>query len=287
MKLVQISRPILALALALTALGAQAHRTWLLPSATQLEGKEAWVTVDAAVSENLFNFDTNALPLDGLTIAGPGGVSLNPENVHKGRLRSTFDLKLGVTGTYRVGVAADTVMASYRQGGEVKRWRGSVAALANEVPAGAEDLRVTYQHARMETFVTLAQASADVLVPRGKGLEVVPLTHPFDYVPKEAARFRLLLDGKPLAGVAVSVVPGGVRYRGVLREMTVRSDEQGAFTVTWPEPGMYWLSTSYPPRPAMPPGSGGPGGPGGPGATPGPGEEHRYTYSATLEVLPQ
>lgn len=83
---------------------AHAHRTWLLPSATQVEGKEAWVTVDAAVSENLFDFDTNALKLDGLAVAGPDGAPVQPENQHAGKLRSSFDLKLGKPGTYRISM---------------------------------------------------------------------------------------------------------------------------------------------------------------------------------------
>ncbi|MEN9985494.1 MAG: hypothetical protein RI925_996, partial [Pseudomonadota bacterium] len=59
----------LAILLALTlSSAAQAHRPWLLPSASEVDGKEPWVTVDAAVSENLFDVDGNALKLDGLTI---------------------------------------------------------------------------------------------------------------------------------------------------------------------------------------------------------------------------
>ena len=70
-------RPIvstLAVLLALTLSGAaQAHRPWLLPSASEVDGKAPWVTVDAAVSENLFDVDGNALKLDGLTISQLAG----------------------------------------------------------------------------------------------------------------------------------------------------------------------------------------------------------------------
>jgi hypothetical protein len=38
----------------LLAVPAQAHRAWLLPSATVLSGTDAWVTVDAAISNDLF-----------------------------------------------------------------------------------------------------------------------------------------------------------------------------------------------------------------------------------------
>ena len=37
-------------------MAAHAHRAWMLPSATVLSGNEPWVTVDAAVSNDLFYF---------------------------------------------------------------------------------------------------------------------------------------------------------------------------------------------------------------------------------------
>src|SRR5690606_27185828 len=46
----------LALALCLP-FHAEAHRVWMLPSATVLSGNEAWVTVDGAVSNDLFYFE--------------------------------------------------------------------------------------------------------------------------------------------------------------------------------------------------------------------------------------
>ena len=45
-----------AAAVTMLSASAQAHRTWLLPSATVLSGKAPWVTVDAAVSKDLFYF---------------------------------------------------------------------------------------------------------------------------------------------------------------------------------------------------------------------------------------
>ena len=48
--------PVLAMSLC-APLGAQAHRVWMLPSATVLSGDDVWVTVDAAVSNDLFYFE--------------------------------------------------------------------------------------------------------------------------------------------------------------------------------------------------------------------------------------
>ena len=55
----------LALAVCLP-LSANAHRAWMLPSATVLSGDEPWVTVDAAVSNNLFNLEHFPLQIEGV-----------------------------------------------------------------------------------------------------------------------------------------------------------------------------------------------------------------------------
>ena len=89
----------------------------------------------------------------------------------------------------------------------------------------------------------------------------------------DVARFRFLLDGEPAAGVEVSVVPGGIRYRDQLAEMKLETDAEGIVSIEWAEPGMYWLSAS----------KGAPRGESGTLAEPA----RRTRYTATLEVLPQ
>ena len=65
-----------------------------------LSGKEQWVTVDAAVSNDLFYFEHNPLQLDNLSVVAPDGSSVAPENMAKGTYRNTFDVKIGQPGTY-------------------------------------------------------------------------------------------------------------------------------------------------------------------------------------------
>ena len=259
----------------LVPLQAQAHRSWLLPSSVQVDGKDPWVTVDAAVSENLFDFDTNVLKLDGLVIVGPDGQPVQPANAFSGRLRSSFDVKLSLPGTYKIGLVNESMMASYRLNGEMKRWRGSVEAFAKEVPSNAEELRSTRMHSRLETFVSAGKPNTTVFKPTGTGLELVPLSHPSELLAGEKADFRLLLDGKPAANLSVSLIPGGVRYGGALNETRVSTNANGEFSVVWPQAGKYWVSASYPAR--LEPVAG----------QPPANVARRVSYSGTLEVLPQ
>jgi uncharacterized GH25 family protein len=265
-----LTTSLLVLALALST-GAEAHRAWLLPSATVLSGAEGWVTVDAAVSNDLFFFEHNPLRLEGLAVTGPDGGKIEPQNASTGRLRSTFDVQMTKPGTYKFAVINDGVFAQYKKDGEQKRWRGRPEDIAKEIPKDAEELKITQSQRRMETFATLGSPSDGALKPSGKGLEMEPLSHPNDLVANSEAKFRLLLDGKPAADVEVSVVRGGIRYRDDLADTIAKTGADGSFSVKWPEPGVYWLeATMTDDKTSVS------------GAT-----QRRAGYAVTLEVLPE
>ena len=56
----------LAAALCLLPLSAIAHKQWLVPSATVVAGTDPWITIDAAVSNQLYYPDHVAMRLDGI-----------------------------------------------------------------------------------------------------------------------------------------------------------------------------------------------------------------------------
>ena len=232
----------LALA-ALVPFSAFAHKSWLLPSTT-VTTQDQWVTFDAAVSNDLFYFNHVPVRLDNLAITAPDGTAVQAENPFTGKFRSTFDLHLTQAGTYKVAVVNAGLFASYELNGERKRWRGTPETFAKEIPADAKNLEVNQSAGRIETFVTAGAPNDTALKTTGKGLELAPVTHPNDLFAGEAAKFRLLLDGKPAADLEVEVVPGGSRWRNAQNEIKVKTDKNGEFAVTWPTAGMYWLEAS-------------------------------------------
>lgn len=276
---------------------AQAHRSWLLPSGTVFSGQEPWVTVDAAVSNDIFYFEHFPGNLDNLVITAPDGKAAEAQNQAKGRYRSVFDLKLDQPGTYRIALVNDGLFASYKVGTETKRVRGTVDSLRKEIPKDAQDVRVTRTQTRIETFVTRGKPTPDSLKPTGRGIELVPVTHPNDLFAGETATFRFLDDGKPAAAYEVTAILAGMRYQPKLTELNLVTDKNGEIKIKWPAAGMYWLEVE-PQRPQPPQGQGAPGagapqagGPGG-GMPPGPAgtldkPTRRVGYSLTLEVLPQ
>ncbi|MDX1983283.1 MAG: DUF4198 domain-containing protein [Bryobacteraceae bacterium] len=273
-------RLIVAVAAAVVPVTLQAHRQWMLPSSTVLSNADSWITVDAAVSNELFYFDHVPMRLSNLVITGPDGAVVTPENAATGKYRSTFDVHLTQPGTYRIAQVNDTIFATWTENGERKNWRGSAAEFAKVVPANAEGMKKSRMSNRVEVFVTAGKPTKRALEPSGVGLELAPVTHPNDLVTGEAATFQLLMNGKPAAGMEITLIPGGIRYRDELHEMKCKTEQDGKFTFTFEDPGMYWLNATSGGGPRM----GGPGGGQGPMRFP---EGDRASYTATLEVLPQ
>ena len=75
-----MKRTALAFALAALPFAALAHKAWLQPSQTVIAGENPVVTVDAAVSNDLFYFNHVPLKLDNLAIVAPDGSAQAPTN---------------------------------------------------------------------------------------------------------------------------------------------------------------------------------------------------------------
>ncbi|MCK0538293.1 DUF4198 domain-containing protein [Alcanivorax quisquiliarum] len=263
--------PALMLAAAFSLpLAAEAHRAWILPAATSLSSDDAWVTFDAAISNDIFHPDYHAMSAAGITATAPDGSEAPLENIHTGKHRSNFDLNLTQRGTYRISSAGKFVIASWEENGERKRWRGDASQWRAAVPADAADLRITESARRLETYVTAGAPTETVFKPGNNGLELVPVTHPNDLFAGEEATFQLLIDGKPAAALTVEVIAGGMRYRNQQDEMTTTTDQQGRFSVTWPAAGMYWLNAELEDDQASIPNA-----------------TRRASFTGTFEVLPQ
>lgn len=267
----------LAMLMALTvSVSAQAHRAWILPGSTVLSSDQPWVTFDGSVSNNIFYYDHAPLRAEQVNVLSPSGKTLEVQNAHTGKLRSTFDLQLTEPGTYKVFTAGSGLRATWEtEDGQRRMWpgRGPVAAAEDfdrAVPKKAKNLVVSETSRRVETFVTAGAPTDKVLALTNSGFEMKPLTHPNDLFAGESARFQFFYDGEPAAGAKVVVVRGGTRYRDAQDEMNLVSDKQGMVEIQWPEAGMYWVEVEYADKKAKAPAT-----------------QRQGSYVVTLEVLPQ
>ncbi|WP_085808181.1 DUF4198 domain-containing protein [Sphingomonas sp. TZW2008] len=272
---------------------ALAHRQWLLPSTTTLADTNQYVTVDAAVSNDLFYPDHVAMRPEQIKVWTPDGAPAAIENAATGRHRTTFDVKVDKPGTWKIGTEMANVMGSFTLNGETWRVGGrrgpmggpgaagtpagaagaarpapKFVATAAEIPAGATDVKLTEVLSRNAVFVTAGAPSEGVFKPTGKGLEMQPVTHPSALVADEEGQFRFLVDGKPAAGIKVTVVPGSKKFRASEDAQELTTGADGLLRVKWPVAGMYWLSASASDAKASVPRA----------------TERRMSYTTTLEV---
>ena len=272
-----VARLIAAAALVSVPAALSAHRMWMLPSGTVFSDTSGWVTVDAAVSNDLFFFDHQPLRLDGVKVWQPDGSEGVLQNGATGRYRSVFDVRLDKPGTWKIGTQMNAVMGSFKVDGVEKRLGrrgppqpGAPAPLTvADIPANATDVKIAETSTRNEIFVTAGAPTTTVFRPTGKGLEFAPVTHPDELVAGETATFRFLVDGKPAPGLKVTIIPGGKRYRNDegARELSTGAD--GVLSITWPAAGMYWLNATLTDAKATTPRA----------------TERRMSYVTTLEVL--
>jgi uncharacterized GH25 family protein len=273
-----VARLMAAAALLSIPAALSAHRMWLLPSATVFSGTDGWVTVDAAVSNDLFFFDHQPLRLDGMKVWQPDGSEGALQNGATGRYRSVFDVKLDKPGTWKIGTQMSAVMGSFKVDGVEKRLGGRRGPpqpnapgplTVADIPANATDVKVTEVSGRNEIFVTAGAPTTTVFKPTGKGLEFAPITHPDELVAGETAKFRFLVDGKPAPNVKITVIPGGKRYRNDEGGRELATGADGVLSVSWPTAGMYWLNATLTDAKATTPRA----------------TERRMSYVTTLEVL--
>jgi uncharacterized GH25 family protein len=281
---------------------AMAHRQWLLPSTTTLAGTSEYVTVDAAVSNDLFYADHVAIDPSQVKVWAPDGSEGKIENAAKGQYRSTFDVKIDKPGTWVIGTERSGVTGTFKVGGETWRVGGrgrpgaapggmarqgsagapptggmggpegspmkSVATVA-EIPANATDLKLTETYSKNFVYVTADAPTANAFKPTGKGLEFQPITQPGALASDEEGQFRFLVDGKPAANVAVTVVPGGKKFREAEDAQELKTGADGVLHVKWPVAGIYWLNANFTDNKATMPRA----------------TERRLSFTTTLEVV--
>lgn len=247
----QFLKPLMVAGLVAASAQAYAHRAWILPDVTVLSGDAPKVVFDMAVSNSIFNFDHVPMGAAGLTVVSPSGKNLEPGNLSTGIARTVFDLKLEEKGTYHVFIAHQGMRAVW-ENSEGKRQfypgRGEAfdSAKFKEILASKPNkLEVSETSRRIETFVTSGAPTTKTLAPSKKGFELKFITHPNDLFAGETAKFQFLMHGKAVAGVEISLIREGTRYRDDQEEIKLTSDKKGEFSVTWPHAGRYMMEADF------------------------------------------
>ncbi|PHY17651.1 DUF4198 domain-containing protein [Caulobacter sp. BP25] len=247
-----------ALLLGLAAPAAQAHSPYLLPSVFDASDRTL-VTVEGAFTESFFTPEV-VMKSDTYAVIGPDGARtpLTPTYLRQLAIAEVVTEK---PGTYRIttGQRAGRVAKAALVDGEWKFFEGGKA------PADAIDMQSI---TTAEVYVTRGAPSDAALAPAGKGLEFRAVTHPSKIITGQDAVFEALFDGKPLAGLAVTLSAADDRYADAkAAPKTFTSDAKGRVAIKVERSGVYQIQARH--RVA--------GGVGQPGQS--------HTYALTFESL--
>lgn len=219
---------------------ATADSPYLKPNVHDATGRDH-VTVEASFTEDIFQARV-VMRSDSFHVIGPNGE--NPiTDVTYLRDLAVFEVATPIDGTYRIS-------SGPRQGRTAKMYRatdGSWKMVGEEDnPPPADAPLVDVQSITVaEVYVTRGAPSDGALEPRGQGLELFPMIHPADIVAGEDATFQMLFEGRPLAGVEVTVFREAGRYDGKKIEATLTTDSEGRFTVRAGDAGAYLTQVRY------------------------------------------
>jgi len=200
------------------------------------------LTVDAGFTQKIF---IPATPLGDTSffIIQPNGSHVPINTVHHLQTRTVLEYALPTDektarGTWRIssGPRLGRIFRSWEVNGKTERASSPEQAL----PAGAKLLTHYQTVGRAESYVTVGAPTREALKPHGKGLEIIPITHPSDLYTGESFEFIVHFDGQPVAGNTLDIYRSNTgRAESEHTAHSLTTDAQGRASFPLKQSGLY------------------------------------------------
>lgn len=191
----------------LLGVGAQAHSPYLKPNQFAADAQRKHITVEASFAEGDLRPDV-AMKSDAFHLIGPDGkkLPLVPAAVLKDATYLEVPLAAG-EGTYLVssGVRKGRLAKGVLRGGKVHFAERKEDAQPGDQPIEVQSLT------RADVYVTRGKPGAPVDFDT-EGVEIQPVTKPYDLYAGETVTVRVRENRKPLAGETLTVIADGQNY---------------------------------------------------------------------------
>lgn len=236
------SRFLLGSLLFACCLSAHAHTPYLAPGSFDPMNGDL-VTLDASFGEAFFVpevvFDNSQF-----VVVNPDGKSVPVDTVQRLKTRAVAEHRLAAgKGTYRfsTGPRLGAIFRTWELNGKQESSRDP----AQPLPPGAKLLAHYQSLSLSETYITAGAPTQAALKPYGKGLELVPVTHPSDLYAGEKFDFSVLYDGKPLADQKVDIFLATGDRGSEKPAATLTTDAQGKAAFALDKAGEYLALIRY------------------------------------------
>lgn len=249
MKLNCFSKVIFGSVLAISAFGSTAHDIYIWPSFfTVNTDKPIHVPVDITASHTVFRPDF-AMPSSGVKAYGVDGKQVRRVGAYfQGMRRSSFDFAIEAEGTYAlVYERGPSYRSRYTIGKREteKRLRGNKSEAREQMPKNGKNLETTKYFTVAMSYITNKAPTDAVLQPKNKGFEVVPVTHPADYVTGEDIQMKLLFEGKPVSDLDITIEKEGPQHQEEPLVLELKSDSKGMVEFSLEEGGRFMLKVYH------------------------------------------
>lgn len=247
---------------------ANAHMPYLYASG-EISDKGGIVSLDASYVETYFVPEV-AFDKGQFEIITPSGEKKSPDRVEIWKARTLGEHKLGAeAGTYRfsTGLRPGAFFRIWEIDGKRQSSRDPNA----QIPEGAKIIADYQSMSMAETYISVARPNETALAARNQGLEIVAISNPTDLFVGEDFKFRILMNGEPLANHDISFTEAVSLTGEKPKVFKLTTDENGQATFR-PDRPAHWVALV---RKRIPAPAGAPV------------AEHGYTYTLTLRSLGQ
>ncbi len=223
-------------ALILATPAAMAHSPYLLPNVF-VTAERDHVTVQGSFAEDFFVPDV-AMKSDDYHVVGPDGAKAALSPVYLKDV-AILEVPLAADGTYRIstGDRIGRTAKAYLKDGAWEFLEPGASA-----PEGFEAVDMV-SLTSADAYVTRGKPSDAARTPRGKGLELLPVTNA-EAAAGAAVTFLLVFDGAPLVDQAVNLHRDGETYAGAA-PLEAKTDAEGRVTFTPQAAGVYLAMTRH------------------------------------------
>lgn len=231
-----------------------AHQAYIAPLGHHVEGDH--VIVHAGYTEDLFVAE---FPLKAtFSMVDPKGLSSSLTDINVLKSATIVEAKLAEKGTYKI-VANNERETKFAQVNGI--WQSVRDVPVAEAPAAdkrkyvlasevGNNKTATAKHiSQVLTYVTKDDASNGALTLSNQGLELKFEVNPTQIKAKDGLIFDVLLNGKPVEGVAFEVHQAGEEHTdqdAEKPEQSYNSNKAGRVSIPLVNPGAYLITTTYP-----------------------------------------
>ena len=238
-----------AVSLSAASLAVTAHDIYIWPSYFTVNSEKAVkVPVNVTASHTTFRPDF-AMPSEGVKVFASDGKQVRRiGSYYQGARVSTFDLDVSSEGTFALEYhRGPSYHSRYKIGKRdtEKRMRANKTEAKAKAPKDARDLETASYTTIAMSYVTNKAPSDAVLSAKNEGFELVPVTHPADYVTGEDLQISLLFNGEPVVDQELVIEQEGPQYSESPVALELKTNKQGVASFNLENGGRYMLKVNH------------------------------------------